>query len=164
MPPLPQSANEAQPKTSVYRCQSVDRHVCRYVGLTPSVQNADRDLIRQGLVRSAHDCSEGGLAVNLAESCLGGNLGAKTEIPGPRADIALFNESQSRIVITITPENAAKAEDFLKSKNISHSRLGTVVADQTLTIQTTGKPYAWPLEKLRTPFEKTIPSLMSSEK
>jgi len=94
-------------KNSVDRCQSVDRRVLRYVGLTPSVQNAVRNLIRQGLVRSAHVCSEGGLAVNLAESCLGGNLGAKTEIPGPRTDIALFNESQSRIVITTTPENSA---------------------------------------------------------
>ena len=128
------------------------------------VQNAVRDLIRLGLVRSAHDCSEGGLAVNLAESCLSGNLGAQTEIPGPRADIALFNESQSRIVITVTPENAPQAEEFLKSKSIPHSRLGTVVADPALTIQAAGKPYVWPLEKLRTPFEKTIPSLMSWEK
>ena len=129
-----------------------------------AVQNAVRDLIRKGLVRSAHDCSEGGLAVNLAESCMSGNLGAKTEIPGTRADVALFNESQSRIVITVTPKNAAQAEEFLKSKSIPHSRLGTVVADQELTIQAAGKPYVWPLEKLRTPFEKTIPSLMSWEK
>jgi phosphoribosylformylglycinamidine synthase subunit PurL len=127
------------------------------------VQNAVRDLIRKGLVKSAHDCSEGGLAVNLAESCLSGTLGAKTEIPGSRADVALFNESQSRIVITVTPENAAKAEDFLKSKNIPHSRLGEVVKDPTLTIEATGKIFAWPLEKLRTPFEKTIPSLMNWE-
>ena len=125
------------------------------------VQNAVRDLIRQGLVRSAHDCSEGGLAVNLAESCLSGNLGAKTEIPGPRADVALFNESQSRIVITFSPENSAKAEDFLKDKSIPHSRLGTVVADQKLTITAAGKPFAWPLEKLRTAHEGTIPILMA---
>jgi phosphoribosylformylglycinamidine synthase subunit PurL len=128
------------------------------------VQNAVRDLIRQGLVRSAHDCSEGGLAVNLAESCLAGNLGAEATLPGSRADIALFNESQSRIVISVSPENATKAEDFLKSKNIPHSRLGTVVADQTLTIQAAGKPFIWPLETLRTAHEATIPSLMSWEK
>ncbi|MEN9469572.1 MAG: hypothetical protein RL630_1305 [Verrucomicrobiota bacterium] len=128
------------------------------------VQNAVRDLIRQGLVKSAHDCSEGGLAVNLAESCLSGNLGAKTEIPGPRADVALFNESQSRIVITVSPENAAKAEDFLKSKSVPHQRLGEVTNTQNLAIQAAGRPYSWPLETLRTPFESTIPSLMSWEK
>jgi phosphoribosylformylglycinamidine synthase len=121
-------------------------------------------MIRDGIIRSAHDCSEGGLAVNLAESCMGGNLGAKTSIPGTRADVALFNESQSRIVITVSPENAAKAEDFLKSRKVPHSRLGTVTADPTLSIQAAGKPFTWPLEKLRTPFEKTIPSMMSWEK
>jgi phosphoribosylformylglycinamidine synthase len=129
-----------------------------------AVQNAVRDLIRKGLVKSAHDCSEGGLAVNLAESCLSGNLGAKTEIPGTRADVALFNESQSRIVITVSPENAAQAEEFLKSKNLPHSRLGTVVADQSLKITTAKTSCEWPLETLRTAHEGTIPSLMSWEK
>jgi len=102
--------------------------------------------------------------VNLAESCLSGNLGAEATLPGPRADIALFNESQSRIVITASPENAAKAEEFLNSKKIPHSRLGKVVAGQKLTITTAGKPYAWPLDNLRTAHEGTIPSLMSWEK
>jgi thiamine monophosphate kinase len=81
----------------------------------------------------------------------------------PAADTALFNENQYRIVITVTPENAAQAEEFLKSKNIPHSRLGTVVADQRLTIQATGKPFAWPLENLRNPHEGVIPSLMTWE-
>ena len=61
-----------------------------------------------------------------------------------RADVALFNESQSR--------------------SVPHTRLGEVTKDPTLTIEATGKTFAWPLEKLRTPFEKTIPSLMSWEK
>jgi phosphoribosylformylglycinamidine synthase len=129
-----------------------------------AVQNAVRELIRKGLVKSAHDCSEGGLAVNLAESCLSGNLGAKTEILGTRADIALFNESQSRIVITFAPRHASEILDFLKSRSVPHTRLGEVTKDPTLTIEATGKTFAWPLEKLRTPFEKTIPSLMSWEK
>jgi phosphoribosylformylglycinamidine synthase len=129
-----------------------------------AVQNAVRDLIRQGLVKSAHDCSEGGLAVNLAESCLSGNLGAQAEIPGTRADIALFNESQSRIVITFAPRHASEILDFLKSRSVPSTRLGEVTIDPTLTIEATGKTFAWPLEKLRTPFESTIPSLMSWEK
>lgn len=81
-----------------------------------------------------------------------------------RADVALFNESQSRIVITFAPRHASEILDFLKSRSIPHSRLGTVVAAQNLTIEATGKTFAWPLERLRTPFEKTIPSLMSWEK
>ena len=112
----------------------------------------------------ARKSGEGGLVVSLAESCLSGNLGAKAEIPGTRADVVLFNESQSRIVITVSLENAVRAEEFLKSKSIPHSRVGTVVSDQTLTIQAAGKPYAWPLETLRAAHEGTIPSLMSWEK
>src|SRR5213594_677685 len=81
------------------------------------IQNAVRDLIRAGLVRSAHDCSAGGLAVALAESCFNppGLYGADgdrggVEAAGPAASseylagdtpaTALFNESQSRIVIS----------------------------------------------------------------
>jgi phosphoribosylformylglycinamidine synthase len=94
---------------------------------------------------------------------LSGNLGAKTEIPGARADVALFNESQSRIVITFAPRHASEILDFLKSRSVPHTRLGEVTKASTLTIQAAGKTFAWPLEKLRTPFEKTIPSLMSWE-
>ena len=81
-----------------------------------------------------------------------------------RADVALFNESQSRIVITFAARHASEILDFLKSRSAPHTRLGEVTKSPTLTIETTGKTFAWPLEKLRTPFEKTIPSLMSWEK
>jgi phosphoribosylformylglycinamidine synthase len=82
----------------------------------------------------------------------------------PRADIALFNESQSRIVITFAPRHASEILDFLKSRSFPNTRLGEVTKDPTLTIEATSKTFAWPLEKLRTPFEKSIPSLMSREK
>src|SRR6476619_3034786 len=67
-----------------------------------AIQNAVRELIRAGLVRSAHDCSEGGLAVAIAESCFNpdGLLGARIEIEDAAAIPVLFNESQSRIVIS----------------------------------------------------------------
>src|SRR2546423_1887973 len=69
------------------------------------IQNAVRDLIRAGLVQSAHDCSEGGLAVAIAECCFNPNekFGAQIKIETSqnaspaRTDVAtaLFNESQS---------------------------------------------------------------------
>src|SRR6478672_613720 len=80
-----------------------------------TVQNAVRDLIRLGLVRSAHDCSEGGLMVALAECCFNPNrlLGADVDSSGDPADeahvshrdaaTALFNEVQSRIIISCDP-------------------------------------------------------------
>src|SRR5438128_1566056 len=71
------------------------------------VQDAVRDLIRKGLVKSAHDCSEGGLAVAMAESCFipEQSFGAEINLKagGTPAATVLFNESQSRIIISVAP-------------------------------------------------------------
>jgi len=101
---------------------------------------------------------------NPSPSTLRPPVGTRLSRGGPRTDIALFNESQSRIVITVAPENATQAEQFLKSKSIPHSRLGTVTAAPTLKITAANTPCQWPLETLRTAHEGTIPSLMSWEK
>ena len=60
--------------------------------------------IQAGLVQSAHDVSEGGLAVAIAESTFGTGLGAEVVIAGDTVD-ELFAETQSRYVISVTPEN-----------------------------------------------------------
>ena len=67
-------------------------------------------LIREGLIQSAHDCSDGGLAVTLAEcsfSSPGVRLGAVVQLPRSqfRRDVQLFGESQSRVVLSVTPEH-----------------------------------------------------------
>ena len=75
------------------------------------VQNVVRDLIREGLVKSAHDCSEGGFAVALTECCLNpsGLLGADADLNfSDTATEILFNESQSRIVISVAADDAEK--------------------------------------------------------
>jgi phosphoribosylformylglycinamidine synthase len=129
-----------------------------------AVQNAVRDLIRQGLVRSAHDCSEGGLAVTLAESCLAGSHGAKIKIPGDhaRADVALFNESQSRIVLSVAPAQARRVEDFLATAGVPAFRLGTVTAAAALAIDAAGQSFLWPLETIHSAWAETLPRLMRS--
>jgi phosphoribosylformylglycinamidine synthase subunit PurL len=109
------------------------------IELEITVQNAVRDLIRLGLVRSAHDCSEGGLAVALAECCFNPNrlLGADIDSCGRRAGeahasdrdaaTALFNEAQSRIIISCDPKDAERVLSELKSKNVPHRRIGNVI-------------------------------------
>src|SRR5207245_10556708 len=76
------------------------------------IQNTVRALIREGVVRSAHDCSEGGLAVALAECCFNPEKLFGVEIDFKAGDTpaatALFNESQSRIVISVEPEHLQK--------------------------------------------------------
>jgi phosphoribosylformylglycinamidine synthase II len=98
------------------------------------VQNAVRDLIREGLVQSAHDCSEGGLAVALAESCFNPERLFGAEIALNAGDTpaatALFNESQSRIVISVTPENLDKAISILHERDVPFQQLGKVGGDE----------------------------------
>jgi phosphoribosylformylglycinamidine synthase II len=112
-----------------------------------AVQNSVRELIRAGLVRSAHDCSEGGLAVALAESCFNpkGLLGGQIDLQPSVQN--LFNESQSRIVISCAPSDAEKVLAKLRSRNIPHSKLGEVTT-KTLLIKASDSESSWPIETL----------------
>jgi phosphoribosylformylglycinamidine synthase subunit PurL len=78
--------------------------------LEAAVGQACRRLVEHGLVDSAHDCSEGGLAVALAECCFGDpQVGAAIDLAaaGVRADLLLFGEAPSRIVISFAPSDEA---------------------------------------------------------
>jgi phosphoribosylformylglycinamidine synthase subunit PurL len=125
-----------------------------------AVQNAGRELIRAGLVRSAHDCSEGGLAVAIAESCFNpaGLLGAKVEIEGETNVEMLFNESQSRIVISCAPSDAEKVMAALKSKNVPHRKLGEVSGD-ILAIN----EFSWPIPQIHDDWFNAIRNAVESE-
>jgi phosphoribosylformylglycinamidine synthase len=133
-----------------------------------AVQDAVRTLIRASLVKSAHDCAEGGLAVTLAESCMSGDkmLGASVELSpdSARADIPLFNESQSRIVISVESGKAADILALLEKRGVPASRIGTVTSDSNLDIATAGKALSWPLAKLHETWSGSIPALMGAGK
>jgi phosphoribosylformylglycinamidine synthase len=111
-----------------------------------NVQNAVRDLIRESLVQSAHDCSEGGLAVALAESCFNPDrlFGADIALNAgdtPAATV-LFNESQSRIIISVTPENLNKAITMLRERDVPFQQLGKVGGDE-LQIRIDKQTFRW---------------------
>jgi len=129
-----------------------------------ALQNSIRALIREGLIQSAHDCSEGGLAVTLAESCLSAepSLGATVAFApeGTRADVALFNESQSRVVLSVKKENVSAVLALLAEQGVPAAEIGEVSADTDLTINTCGKAFTWSLTDLRSASEDTIPGLM----
>jgi phosphoribosylformylglycinamidine synthase len=90
------------------------------------VQQACLAAIRRGIVKSAHDCAEGGLAVAIAESCILGSKGASVRLrkKSLRDDFQLFGEDQSRIVLT-----TSHAEELLalcSEMNVDAERVGTV--------------------------------------
>ena len=127
-----------------------------------AAQSSVRELIRAGLVRSAHDCSEGGLAVALAESCFNpkGLFGAEIDLQPSVQN--LFNESQSRIVISCAANNAEKVVSMLQAKNVPHRRLGEVTIE-TLSIKASGSELAWPIETLYDDWFNTIRRAVESD-
>jgi phosphoribosylformylglycinamidine synthase subunit PurL len=95
-------------------------------------------LVRGGLVQSAHDCSDGGVAVTLAESCFSGpdwKLGAVIKLsPGRlRKDAVLFGESQSRVVLSAKPVHRQAIFDHAKRLGVPAEVIGSVAGDR-LTI------------------------------
>jgi len=131
-----------------------------------AVQNAVRSLIRMGLVTSAHDGAEGGLAVALAESCISGPdlVGAEIDLAcsSPRADVALFNESQSRIIISVKRANADVVLSLLEWRGVPASRLGHVSATPSLNIRVNANSFEWALPSLYAAWNNAIPELMET--
>jgi phosphoribosylformylglycinamidine synthase len=125
-----------------------------------------RALIRMGFVKSAHDCSEGGLAVTLAESCLAASsspLGATVELDTTAAPhVALFNESQSRVVVSVAPGHLDAVLAWLAEHSIPVRKLGEVTTGDALKISINGEALSWPLADLHTAWADTIGHLMES--
>ena len=123
-------------------------------------------LIKAGLVKSAHDCSEGGLATALAESCMTGAtpIGAEVALGtrnlDRRDDDLLFSESPSRVVLTVSGANAAAAQMLAQARGVEVRKLGTVGGSE-LVIHTDAANYAWPVAELQAAWSEAIPALMA---
>ena len=98
------------------------------------VQAVCREGIECGFIRSAHDCSDGGLLTALAESCILGGIGfdGRLEIPS-RWDVTLFGERQSRIVVTLDRRDWGGLAQMADDENVPLSSLGRTGGD-SLTI------------------------------
>ncbi len=125
------------------------------------VQDAVLGAIQKGLVASAHDLSEGGIAAALAESCISGGIGAEVALSSElRADHLLFSESQSRILLSAKPELAEKLIAWLGEQGVSHAAIGKVTGN-ALTINVNGKTgINSPVQQLEKVWKDAIPCLM----
>ena len=91
--------------------------------------------IHSGLVRTAHDCSEGGIAVAIAEMCIGGRTGAAIDIDGPgEADLwgRLWGESLGRIIVGVKQSNKEAFREMMKGSSITY--LGETTDSDTLAV------------------------------
>jgi phosphoribosylformylglycinamidine synthase len=91
------------------------------------VQESIKTMIRNGWIQSAHDVSDGGLFVTLAESAMAGDTGFQIATDDRyRTDAFLFGESQSRVVVSVSPDNQQHVEAYLKDTILPFFALGTV--------------------------------------
>ncbi len=128
-------------------------------------------LIQSGLIKSAHDCSEGGLAVCLAESCISQLVARETprligveidlsQFKDVRLDSLLFGEAHSRIVITCAAMDAMKVVERAKLLGVPAVKIGKVSGDH-LTIKTCATEFSVPLTELHDVWWNSIARAMS---
>jgi phosphoribosylformylglycinamidine synthase subunit PurL len=123
-----------------------------------AVQSAVRTAIREGLVASAHDCADGGLAVALAESCIWGGVGAAVRLPGPVNADRLFGEAPSRVVLSVAADNMVAVSELLRAAGVSFAELGEV-GGEWLRIEGAGEI---PVTTLEVTWERTIPAALGA--
>lgn len=94
-----------------------------------NVQNAVKDLIKEQVVVSAHDVSEGGLFITLLESAMAGRKGFEIETDSDmRKDAFLFGESQSRVVVTVKDSKEDEFLDVISKHDVEFSCIGVVTS------------------------------------
>jgi phosphoribosylformylglycinamidine synthase len=151
------------PGDSIYLLGKTGRHLGRslyhrrYGGSSASVPVVDADsqmrlyrtyhsLVREGLLASGHDLSEGGLAVSLMESCIGGGMGALVDLSpllarsGLRAEEALFSESAGRFLISVGPGCEKRFAELVRE--LPAFRIGATSEELTLQIGHDGQSLA----------------------
>ncbi|OFW38993.1 MAG: phosphoribosylformylglycinamidine synthase II [Acidobacteria bacterium RIFCSPLOWO2_12_FULL_60_22] len=122
--------------------------------LEQRVQACCRRLIAEALVESAHDISDGGLAVALAECCMGKSVGAAVDLPSGSDPLALlFSEDPSRILVSVPGNLLADAKRIAGEYNVTAETIGTT-GGKSLRVTKGGKTlFDIPLSSLRLPYE-----------
>ena len=140
----------------------------RIFGQAPSIdleveaarQKALLQAIQAGLIASAHDVAEGGLAVAIAETTFGTNLGVNVTLEGS-ATTALFSESQSRFVVTVKPEFAARFEEVVTDAK----QIGVVTEEANIVINSSEQQplIEGTVAEFQDAWKGAIPCLLKSE-
>ncbi len=144
----------------------------RHLGGTPPAIDLQRESVlaavlvagsREGLVTSAHDVSDGGLAITLAEMCLRFGFGARLDVRETGDPfIALFSESAGRAVVAVPALHEERFTELCASGELPYRRIGVVAADDDSAVLDVAGVLTLPLTQLRNAHEGTLPALLGA--
>ena len=149
-----------------YKIRGVPPHLD--LELEKKVQDLCLYGIREGIIKSAHDTSEGGLAVAIAECCIskGGreNIGAKIDMDDDmRSDILLFGETQSRIVITVEQGRITDIEMQARDMDVPCRVIGRVGGESLIIRHNSSVLINTPVPELEEVWRRAIPKYIGEE-
>jgi phosphoribosylformylglycinamidine synthase subunit PurL len=130
-----------------------------------AVQKALIEIIQGGLVDSAHDCSDGGLGVTLAECAFAKRMGAKVKLSGGElpTEFVVFGEDASRIVLSCDPSNLPRIQQVAVKYGLSAAQIGETVPEQ-LEIEVDGRVVvSAAVEQLSTIYERALEQALRTE-
>ena len=130
-----------------------------------ALQKTVVELIRQGLLDSAHDCADGGLAVALAEKAFHKGVGARVNVmsSGLPAEFVLFGEDASRIIVSCDPEAVARIQQVSEKNGIKAEVIGETVSER-VEVSVDGKVLiSSPVSDLATGYETSLESALRSD-
>jgi phosphoribosylformylglycinamidine synthase len=128
-----------------------------------AVQYACIEAIGEGLISSAHDCAEGGIAVALAECCFHPDapVGAEIKLPaGSRMDALLFGETQSRILVSLPKAGLGKLEAICRERDVPFQVLGSVGGNRLKIAVGSEVAIHAAVSELRRPWSEALPTWM----
>jgi phosphoribosylformylglycinamidine synthase len=130
-----------------------------------ALQSCLLQLIAEGLIDSAHDLSEGGLAVAAAESCFPQGIGARLDLTsnGAELELLLFGEEASRVLISCDPNKTATIQQMAVKSGISADLIGQT-GGNSLNISVQGKPaIAAPVSELKQVWATSLEKMLHVE-
>ncbi len=126
------------------------------------LQKAIIEMIQQRLVDSAHDCSDGGVAIAVAEKAFPGNVGARLDLPshGLPTEFSLFGEDASRILVSCDPANVPRIQEVAAKCGVAADVIGETIPDQ-LEISLDGRVVvSAPVSELAKAYEGALESML----
>lgn len=125
------------------------------------------DAHKISLIKSAHDCSEGGLAVTLSECCISNKdrkIGAVIDLnENMRTDALLFGETQSRIIITASPAKIDSLKNVLEGYKIPYTLIGKVGGERLIINNNSSRLIDIPIDNLNNAWRDSIRNMMNKK-